>query len=54
MIWQPEFTDKTLSRKIGAVQTPGGVAASINGKDYYLFTGEYGKKGFPEKTLKAK
>lgn len=24
--------------------TPGGVAASINGKDYYLFTGEYGKK----------
>ncbi|EFF5950344.1 AMP nucleosidase [Escherichia coli] len=22
MIWQPEFTDKTLSRKIGAVQTP--------------------------------
>ncbi|MGT6664247.1 hypothetical protein ACRWVD_24635, partial [Escherichia coli] len=20
MIWQPEFTDKTLSRKIGAVQ----------------------------------
>ncbi len=24
--------------------TPWGVAASINGKDYYLFTGEYGKK----------
>ncbi|EFO3220886.1 AMP nucleosidase [Escherichia coli] len=22
MIWQPEFTDKTLSRKIGAVQKP--------------------------------
>ncbi|MCZ0558486.1 hypothetical protein OZI60_26650, partial [Escherichia coli] len=22
MIWQPEFTDKTLSRKPGAVQTP--------------------------------
>ncbi|MDD8309110.1 hypothetical protein LAW51_26840, partial [Escherichia coli] len=22
MIWQPEFTDKTLSRKIGAVQGP--------------------------------
>ncbi|KNF22453.1 transposase [Escherichia coli] len=21
MIWQPEFTDKTLSRKPGAVQT---------------------------------
>ena len=24
--------------------TTWGVAASINGKDYYLFTGEYGKK----------
>ncbi|MDO2491120.1 hypothetical protein Q2U86_27280, partial [Escherichia coli] len=23
MIWQPEFTDKTLSRKPGAVQTTG-------------------------------
>ncbi|MCM4930627.1 hypothetical protein MMO01_29935, partial [Escherichia coli] len=22
MIWQPEFTDKTLSRKTGAVQSP--------------------------------
>ncbi|WP_213862412.1 hypothetical protein, partial [Escherichia coli] len=22
MIWQPEFTDKTLSRKTGAVQWP--------------------------------
>ncbi|EFM2154002.1 AMP nucleosidase [Escherichia coli] len=22
MIWQPEFTDKTLSRKPGAVQCP--------------------------------
>ncbi|AKI65890.1 transposase [Shigella boydii] len=22
MIWQPEFTDKTLSRKPGAVQLP--------------------------------
>ncbi|OOI25978.1 transposase [Escherichia coli] len=22
MIWQPEFTDKTLSRKPGAVQEP--------------------------------
>ncbi|WP_205254938.1 hypothetical protein, partial [Escherichia coli] len=22
MIWQPEFTDKTLSRKTGAVHTP--------------------------------
>ncbi|HIA5805471.1 TPA: hypothetical protein ACWQWC_004601, partial [Escherichia coli] len=33
---------------------PGGAAASINGKDYYLFSGEYGQKGFPEKTLKSK
>ncbi|MFA8711095.1 hypothetical protein ACEPRG_23115, partial [Escherichia coli] len=24
MIWQPEFTDKTLSRKPGAVQSGGG------------------------------
>ncbi|MDD8605503.1 hypothetical protein LAX06_18745, partial [Escherichia coli] len=24
MIWQPEFTDKTLSRKPGAVQSPSG------------------------------
>ncbi|QGH88142.1 hypothetical protein GH770_25180 (plasmid) [Shigella dysenteriae] len=24
MIWQPEFTDKTLSRKPGAVQTSAG------------------------------
>ncbi|WP_213061436.1 hypothetical protein, partial [Escherichia coli] len=23
MIWQPEFTDKTLSRKPGAVHSPG-------------------------------
>ncbi|CGN25542.1 Putative tail fiber assembly [Salmonella enterica subsp. enterica serovar Typhi] len=26
MIWQPEFTDKTLSRKPGAVQWPGKAA----------------------------
>ncbi|KAA9708450.1 hypothetical protein F7F92_24375, partial [Escherichia coli] len=26
MIWQPEFTDKTLSRKTGAVQFPIGPA----------------------------
>ncbi|WP_249974099.1 hypothetical protein, partial [Escherichia coli] len=25
MIWQPEFTDKTLSRKPGAVQTSSGI-----------------------------
>ncbi|MDN0476098.1 hypothetical protein FCY12_04100, partial [Escherichia coli] len=25
MIWQPEFTDKTLSRKIGAVHSKRGV-----------------------------
>lgn len=30
---------------------PAGSAVSINGKDYYLFSGAYGKKGFPEKTL---
>ncbi|EFA4695144.1 AMP nucleosidase [Escherichia coli] len=27
MIWQPEFTDKTLSRKIGAVQTVTGLTS---------------------------
>ncbi|MDM9170981.1 hypothetical protein QU775_27695, partial [Escherichia coli] len=27
MIWQPEFTDKTLSRKPGAVQSPFGLSA---------------------------
>ncbi|KAB0176996.1 lysozyme, partial [Escherichia coli] len=30
MIWQPEFTDKTLSRKPGAVQT---VCHGHTGKD---------------------
>ncbi|TJP35680.1 hypothetical protein C9Z85_20865 [Escherichia coli] len=25
MIWQPEFTDKTLSRKTGAVQSRSGI-----------------------------
>ncbi|TJP38803.1 9-O-acetyl-N-acetylneuraminate esterase, partial [Escherichia coli] len=31
MIWQPEFTDKTLSRKTGAVQSaaPGTSSAGI-------------------------
>ncbi|EIC1586297.1 hypothetical protein K9692_003713 [Escherichia coli] len=29
---------------------PGGLAASIKGNDYYLFSGEFGKKAFPEKT----
>ncbi|MDH7896257.1 hypothetical protein AW111_27745, partial [Escherichia coli] len=29
MIWQPEFTDKTLSRKPGAVQT---MSAALTGK----------------------
>ncbi|EFC4078839.1 TPA: AMP nucleosidase [Escherichia coli] len=31
LIWQPEFTDKTLSRKPGAVQSPypGGNRISI-------------------------
>ncbi|MEF4280523.1 hypothetical protein U9Z82_24495, partial [Escherichia coli] len=29
MIWQPEFTDKTLSRKPGAVQNANGVKISV-------------------------
>ncbi|KLG72641.1 transposase [Escherichia coli] len=31
MIWQPEFTDKTLSRKIGAVQEH----ENVRGSEYY-------------------
>lgn len=34
----------SFSVLIAQIQQPVGVAASINGKDYYLFTGEYGKK----------
>ncbi|THL88125.1 PapI protein [Klebsiella pneumoniae subsp. pneumoniae] len=30
MIWQPEFTDKTLSRKPGAVQNSQVLSLSIN------------------------
>ncbi|BBP32136.1 hypothetical protein VEGS09_38370 [Escherichia coli] len=33
MIWQPEFTDKTLSRKPGAVQT------DIDGEDAFIRIG---------------
>ncbi|MGB3251480.1 hypothetical protein [Buttiauxella gaviniae] len=29
-----------------------GISASIKGKEYYLFSDEFGQKGFPEKTLK--
>ena len=44
MIWQPEFTDKTLSRKPGAVQTPpetwdAGIPGFI--LDYNLFASAY-------------
>jgi hypothetical protein len=31
---------------------PSQMSVSIQGHDYYLFSGELGKKGFPEKTLK--
>ncbi|OKW49430.1 transposase [Escherichia coli] len=31
MIWQPEFTDKTLSRKPGAVHSPPGSVAERRG-----------------------
>ncbi|EFH5056834.1 hypothetical protein F9574_24540, partial [Escherichia coli] len=41
MIWQPEFTDKTLSRKIGAVQRAiSGCPSSLtrtNQKTSFLF-----------------
>ncbi|MEF4238216.1 hypothetical protein U9000_23870, partial [Escherichia coli] len=32
MIWQPEFTDKTLSRKPGAVQAPFNSSPDKNGE----------------------
>ncbi|MEF6507215.1 hypothetical protein U9370_07650, partial [Escherichia coli] len=32
MIWQPEFTDKTLSRKPGAVQPSQNLLTSQHGK----------------------
>ncbi|WP_050554730.1 hypothetical protein, partial [Escherichia coli] len=31
MIWQPEFTDKTLSRKTGAVHSPDYGGKFLNG-----------------------
>ncbi|MEF4781225.1 hypothetical protein U9517_19125, partial [Escherichia coli] len=36
MIWQPEFTDKTLSRKPGAVQSN---ADTRSGETHYAFYG---------------
>ncbi|EKJ39071.1 hypothetical protein ECEC1870_4071, partial [Escherichia coli EC1870] len=39
MIWQPEFTDKTLSRKTGAVQLQG--ATCHPACRYAEFTGFY-------------
>ncbi|TFY45462.1 hypothetical protein DEN86_22165, partial [Escherichia coli] len=35
MIWQPEFTDKTLSRKPGAVQVRG-FARILGRKRFYI------------------
>ncbi|EPN4233005.1 hypothetical protein ACT0CX_004457, partial [Shigella flexneri] len=35
MIWQPEFTDKTLSRKPGAVQTYGYSISGVETDDGY-------------------
>ncbi|WP_212736290.1 hypothetical protein, partial [Escherichia coli] len=33
MIWQPEFTDKTLSRKTGAVHLRNAVAKNLGASD---------------------
>ncbi|EPT5904085.1 hypothetical protein ACVQX1_004910, partial [Escherichia coli] len=33
MIWQPEFTDKTLSRKPGAVQSQNGMPGYLTFSD---------------------
>ncbi|MDW7807305.1 hypothetical protein ROW83_017615, partial [Escherichia coli] len=38
MIWQPEFTDKTLSRKPGAVQHPAQKSPSGEGLKYSLIS----------------
>ncbi|MGC9910680.1 hypothetical protein P4I52_22525, partial [Escherichia coli] len=66
MIWQPEFTDKTLSRKPGAVQSDGKKAINIhirsNVKEmldelrtvYGLRTGEFFEMLITEKYLEHK
>ncbi|EEC8992107.1 DUF977 family protein [Escherichia coli] len=41
MIWQPEFTDKTLSRKPGAVQVASG---DVYNSGYGLFPSEQARK----------
>ncbi|WP_447402032.1 helix-turn-helix transcriptional regulator [Escherichia coli] len=35
MIWQPEFTDKTLSRKPGAVQSRSTIYEKLNPESRY-------------------
>ncbi|MES1671672.1 hypothetical protein ABUU59_00305, partial [Escherichia coli] len=46
MIWQPEFTDKTLSRKPGAVQVCGVDWQQVKGHDLAKWV-------YPEKTADA-
>ncbi|MCC9594996.1 hypothetical protein LPB77_25325, partial [Escherichia coli] len=44
MIWQPEFTDKTLSRKPGAVQNAicnGNYTTNLNGKIFGVTATSY-------------
>nr|WP_097493207.1 FimD/PapC C-terminal domain-containing protein [Escherichia coli] len=45
MIWQPEFTDKTLSRKPGAVQNPipfGAIVRVVSDSDNMSIVGDDG------------
>lgn len=42
-----------MIRPNSPVYSTPGISASIKGKEYYLFAGDYGKKGFPEKVLKT-
>ncbi|MDO2827100.1 hypothetical protein Q2V58_28905, partial [Escherichia coli] len=44
MIWQPEFTDKTLSRKPGAVQTVWSVSSGSTKIMSIIFNGHYRMK----------
>ncbi|WP_212739169.1 hypothetical protein, partial [Escherichia coli] len=44
MIWQPEFTDKTLSRKPGAVQVLKSAVQNVDGKDVVFVATQHGQK----------
>ena len=51
MIWQPEFTDKTLSRKTGAVQFFGSDHGGERGASLYSLIGTCKLNGVDPNTL---